>query len=128
VKSLANQTANATKDISAKISEMQAATTQSVAAVQGIALTIGQINEISTTIASAVEQQGAATQEIASNVQQASVGTASVSSNIAGVTQAANDTGAAATQVQGAAGELAKQSDSLRNEVDGFLKRLRASA
>jgi methyl-accepting chemotaxis protein len=127
VKSLANQTAKATEEISAKIAEMQSATSLSVQAVQGIGQTIGRINEIATTIASAVEEQGAATQEIARNVQQASAGTAEVSTNIVGVTKAANDTGAASTQVLGAAGELSKQSESLRGQVDAFLSKIRAA-
>ncbi len=127
VKSLANQTAKATEEISAKIAEMQSATSLSVQAVQGIGQTIARINEIATTIASAVEEQGAATQEIARNVQQASAGTAEVSTNIVGVTKAANDTGAASTQVLGAAGELSKQSESLRGQVDTFLSKIRAA-
>ena len=105
----------------------QAATGQSVQAIEGITGTIGRINEIATTIASAVEEQGAATQEIARNVQQASAGTAEVSSNIGGVTKAATDTGAAASQVLGASGELSKQSETLRNQVDGFLAKIRAA-
>jgi methyl-accepting chemotaxis protein len=127
VKSLANQTAKATEEISAKIAEMQSATSLSVQAVQGIGQTISRINEIATTIASAVEEQGAATQEIARNVQQASAGTAEVSTNIVGVTKAANDTGAASTQVLGAAGELSKQSENLRGQVDTFLSKIRAA-
>jgi methyl-accepting chemotaxis protein len=127
VKSLANQTAKATEEISAKIAEMQSATSHSVQAVQGIGQTIARINEIATTIASAVEEQGAATQEIARNVQQASAGTAEVSTNIVGVTKAANDTGAASTQVLGAAGELSKQSEHLRGQVDTFLSKIRAA-
>ena len=127
VKSLAGQTAKATEEISAKIAEMQSATSLSVDAVQGIGHTIARINEIATTIASAVEEQGAATQEIARNVQQASAGTAEVSTNIVGVTKAANDTGAASTQVLGAAGELSKQSESLRTQVDTFLSKIRAA-
>jgi len=127
VKGLANQTAKATEEISAKIAEMQAATTSSVQAVNSIGETIGRINEIATTIASAVEEQGAATKEIARNVQQASAGTNEVSSNISGVTRAATDTGAAASQVLGASGELSKQSETLRSQVDGFLAKIRAA-
>ena len=127
VKSLATQTAKATEEISAKITEMQTATGQSVQAIGSITSTIGRINEIATTIASAVEERGAATQEIARNVQQASAGTAEVSSNIGGVTQAASDTGAAASQVLGASGELSKQSETLRTQVDSFLASIRAA-
>src|SRR6202035_4165899 len=68
VKSLASQTAKATEEISAQVATMQAATGDAVQAIQGIGGTIGVINEIATTIASAVEEQGAATQEIARNV------------------------------------------------------------
>ena len=95
VKSLANQTAKATEDISAQIKSIQSATGGAVQAIGGIGQTIGRISEIATTIASAVEEQGAATQEIARNVQQASAGTNEVSSNIVNVTQAATETGAA---------------------------------
>jgi methyl-accepting chemotaxis protein len=127
VKSLADQTAKATEEIRGKIAEMQVATSRSVDAVQEIGQTIGRINEIATTIASAVEEQGAATQEIARNVQQASAGTTEVSLNIVGVTRAANDTGAASTQVLGTAGELAQQSEALKSQVESFLGNIRAA-
>jgi methyl-accepting chemotaxis protein len=127
VKNLANQTAKATEEIGAKIAEMQAATHHSVAAVKTIGQTIDRVNEIATTIAAAVEQQGAATQEIARNVMQASAGTSEVSSNITRVTNAASDTGAASTQVLSAAGELATQSETLRHQVDDFIARIRAA-
>jgi len=127
VKSLANQTAKATEEVRGKIAEMQVATSRSVEAVQAIGQTIARINEIATTIASAVEEQGAATQEIARNVQQASAGTTEVSMNIVGVTKAANDTGAASTQVLGTAGELAQQSEALKSQVESFLGNIRAA-
>ena len=127
VKSLATQTAKATEEISAKITEMQAKTAQSVTAIDSITNTIDRINAITTAIAAAVEEQGAATQEIARNVAQASAGTSEVSSNILGVTQAAADTGAASSEVLGAAGELAKQSEVLRGQVGSFLSNIRAA-
>ena len=127
VKSLATQTAKATEEIGAKIAEMQAATATSVRAVATIGQTIGRINEIATTIASAVEEQGAATQEIARNVQQAAAGTTDVTNNISGVTQAAAQTGTAASQVLDAAGQLSKQSATLRAQVEGFLATIRAA-
>lgn len=127
VKALANQTAKATDEIGAKIGEIQSATDLSVSAVQGIGQTIGKMNEIATTIAAAVEEQGNATHEIARNVQQASTGTSEVSSNIAGVTQAAGDTGAAANQVLTASGELAKQAEALREQVETFIAHIRAA-
>lgn len=127
VKSLANQTAKATEEISAKIAEMQSATGDSVQAIQVITETIGHINEIATAVAAAIEEQGAATQEIARNVQQAAKGTQEVSSNIAGVNQAASDTGAAAAQVLSSAGEMSKQSELLREKVDSFIATIRAA-
>ncbi len=127
VKSLASQTAKATDDISAQIKEIQGATADSVDAIRGITGTIGRINEIAGSIASAVEEQGAATKEIARNVQQASRGTNDVSSNITGVMQAANETGAAATQVLGAAGELARNAETLRGQVDSFIAKVRTA-
>jgi len=127
VKMLANQTAKATEEISSKIAEIQISTGHSVAAVQGIAQTVGRINEISTTIAVAVGEQRVATQEIARNAYQVSTGTAAVSSNIVAVKQAANDTGAASSQVLGASGELSKQSEILRGQVDDVLSKIRAA-
>ena len=127
VKSLANQTAKATEEIASQIAAMQNATGTAVEAIGGISGTIGKISEIATTIASAVEEQGAATQEIARNVQQAAAGTSEVSSNIAGVTEAASQTGAASAQVLSTSGELAKQSEVLRGEVDKFLGNIRAA-
>ncbi|HZB91147.1 MAG TPA: methyl-accepting chemotaxis protein [Stellaceae bacterium] len=127
VKSLANQTAKATEEIAAQIGSIQTVTGEAVRAIQGIGGTIGHINEISTTIASAVEEQGAATQEIARNTQQAAKGTEQVSSNIAGVNRAAGETGAAASQVLASAEQLGRQSETLRADVNRFLEKIRAA-
>jgi len=127
VKTLANQTAKATEEISARISDIQKATGDTVSAIDNIRGTIAEINQIAATIATAVEEQGTAAQEIASNVQQAAMGTQEVSNNITGVTRAASETGAAASQVLGAASALSKQSEALRGEVDRFLAEVRAA-
>lgn len=127
VKTLANQTAKATDEISQQIAAIQSATANSVGAIQDIGKTITSINEISSAIASAVEEQGAATQEISRSVQQASQGTAEVSDSISSVTEAATETGTAATQVLGSATELTRQADRLRSEVAGFVERVRAA-
>ena len=127
VKSLANQTAKATEDISQHIAGVQTATGEAVAAIQAITATITEISQISSAIASAVEEQGAATQEIARNVEQAAAGTQEVSQNIAGVTQAASETGTGAGHVLAAASELSKQSESLGAEVDEFIARIRVA-
>ncbi len=127
VKNLATQTAKATEEISGQINGIQNATKSSVAAIERIFETIEQVNGISATIASAVEEQGAATKEIARNVEQAASGTREVSTNIVGVTQAASETGQVSTQVLEAAKELAKQSTTLRSEVDTFLTDIKAA-
>jgi methyl-accepting chemotaxis protein len=126
VKALATQTARATDEIAGQIRAIQEATEGSAQAIQGITVTINRVNEISTAIASAVEEQGAATQEISRNVQQAAQGTTEVSSNITNVTEAAQQTGAAATQVLGSAGMLSRNGTLLRSQVDSFLKEVRA--
>ncbi len=127
VKNLANQTSKATEEISAQILSVQQETHGAVAAIEKIREVISEINDISTTIASAVEEQGVSTQEIARNVQQAAQGTQAVNSNISGVTDAANQTGAAASQVLSSSGELTEQSERLRNQVDAFLRDVRAA-
>ena len=127
VKNLASQTARATEEISSKIAEMQAATETSVHAVESIGRTIGHINEISTGIASAVEEQGAATQEISRNVQEASAGTSEVSANVSGISEAAAHTGRAATRVRDISGRINDGVGTLRGEVGRFLSDLKAS-
>jgi methyl-accepting chemotaxis protein len=127
VKTLANQTAKATEEISARIGDIQKATGDTVSAIDNILDTIVEINQIATTIATAIDEQGTTTQEIARNVQQAAQGTQEVSNNIMGVTRAASETGAAASQVLGAASALSKQSEALRTEVDCFLAEVRAA-
>ncbi len=126
VKSLANQTAKATEEIASQISAMQSETADAVGAIKGIGETITQLSEIATSNAAGVEEQEAATQEIARNVQEASQGTKEVTSNIAGVTEAASNTGQAAQNVLEAAGDLSKQMESLRTDVDAFLVEVRA--
>lgn len=127
VKSLASQTAKATEEIAAQITQMQGATGEAVAAIRAIGSTIAQMNEISAEIAAAVEEQDAATREIAGNVQQAARGTEEVTGNIAGVSQASGEVGAAAAQVLGAARELSQQSERLKREVESFLVTVRAA-
>jgi methyl-accepting chemotaxis protein len=127
VKTLASQTEKATEDIAGQITAIQSASIQAVQAIHGISSTIGEINEITTTIASAVGEQGAATQEIARNVQQAANASQDVTNNLSGVTRAANDTGAAAHQVLSSSEELSKQSETLRLRVETFLTRIKAA-
>ncbi|WP_319801877.1 methyl-accepting chemotaxis protein [Azospirillum canadense] len=127
VKHLANQTARATEDIAIQIAAIQSATDGAVQAIGAIGSTIVQVNDIATGIASAIEEQGAATNEISRNVQQAAAGTQEVSTSIAQVTIAASETGSSAGQVKGAAGELAHQSEALRRDVEQFLASIKAA-
>ena len=127
VKALAEQTAKATGEIGQQIGGIQAATQESVGAIREISGTIERLSEISSTIAAAVEEQGAATQEISRNVQQAARGTHEVSSNITDVQRGAGETGSASSQVLSAAQSLSRDSNRLKLEVGKFLDTVRAA-
>jgi methyl-accepting chemotaxis protein len=127
VKALAEQTAKATGEIGQQITGIQAATKESVGAIQEISGTIEKLSEISSTIAAAVEEQGAATQEIARNVQQAAQGTQQVSTHITDVQRGASETGSASSQVLAAAKSLSGDSNRLKLEVGKFLNTVRAA-
>jgi methyl-accepting chemotaxis protein len=127
VKELASQTAKATEEIGAQIVTIQAATTGSVEQIERIGKTIGEMSEITTSIAVALEEQDATTKEIARNIEEAAKGTSEVSSSITGVSQAAGVTGAAASHVMEASGELTRQGDLLRNGIGRFLAGIRAA-
>ncbi len=125
VKNLANQTAKATEEISAQIGAVQEETSSAVGAIENIRSVIIEVNDIATTISSAVEEQGMSTQEIALNVQQAAKGTQDVNANIESVSKAAGETGSAAGQVLTASQEMARQAEGLRGEVEKFLNDVR---
>jgi methyl-accepting chemotaxis protein len=127
VKTLAEQAARATEDISREIEGIQGVTRKSVGAMAAISTRINEISEIASTIASAVQQQSAATQEISRNVQEASAGTSEVTFNITSVSTTVSETGSAAVQVQAAASELAQQSSVLRREFETFIDVVRAA-
>jgi methyl-accepting chemotaxis protein len=127
VKSLANQTAKATEEISAQIVAVQSVTKDAVDAIKRIGGTIGEVNAVATSIASAVEEQGAATQEITRNTQQAARRTKDVSENITGVAAGTDETGSAAGGVKSAADALTVQADRLRAQVRDFLDKIRAA-
>jgi methyl-accepting chemotaxis protein len=127
VKNLANQTAKATEQIASQITRMQEDTSGVVGAIEQIGKVIETLNQSAASIAAAVEEQHAATQEIARNTTQAAEGTRQVSTNITDVSAAVSETGAAADQVLTAAQALSSQADRLRGEVNGFLERVRAA-
>lgn len=118
VKSLSDQTARATHEISSQVTAMQSATQTSVGAIGGITDTIRKVAEIASAIAGAVEEQSAATREIAANVTQVAEGTRQVSSSIAGVNAAAVQTSDASTDLLNASGELAQQAEALTLEME----------
>ena len=120
VKELANQTAAATEDISNKIQAIQTDTQSAVGAIGEISTVIGQISDISNTIASAVEEQSATTNEITRNVTDASRGSQEIVENIAGVAQAAHSTTEGAANTQSAASELSKLAAELQDIVSQF--------
>jgi methyl-accepting chemotaxis protein len=127
VKSLANQTAKATGEISEHIRKVQTETQAAVTAIDSITQIIQTLDSVSSTIASSVEEQGAATQEIARNVQEASNGTDEVTRSIGTVSTVAQETGASARDVLIASEEVSRQADQLRGVVNAFLGKVRAA-
>ncbi len=118
VKELAKQTATATEDISQKIEAIQGDTKGAVTAIDQISKIIGQINDISNTIASAVEEQSATTNEIARNATEAAKGSTEISKNIANVSLAAKNTTEGANNTLSAATELSKLAADLKRVVE----------
>lgn len=127
VKALASQTAKATGDIAAQISEIRNATDTSVSAIKGIGATITNISEITATIAAAVEEQGVATKDIAGNVQSAAEGSKRVANRMAELDAGATEAGAASVQVLSAAQSLSQDANRLKLAVHDFLATVRAA-
>ena len=120
VKELAKATAKATEDISRKIEAIQSESKAAVDAIASIGAVINQVNDISGTIATAVEQQDATTNEMSRNVSEAARNSEEITSNIAGVAQAAESTSRGASDTQKAADELVQMSTQLRGLIDQF--------
>jgi len=120
VKELAKETAKATEDISRKIEAIQTDTKAAVDAIASISGVINQINDISSTIATAVEEQNATTNEMSRNVSEAAHSSGEITSNIAGVSQAAESTSRGAADTQKAAQQLVETSAELRRLVEQF--------
>jgi methyl-accepting chemotaxis protein len=127
VKSLASQTAKATEDISEQIADIQKVANEAIDAIKGIGTIIGEVNEVATAIAAAVQEQGAATQEISRSTQHAAQGTKNVSDNITGVKADADAAAAAAEDVKLASETLETQSQQLGRQVTQFLGKIRAA-
>ncbi len=120
VKELANQTAKATKDISEKIKVIQADAKNAVGAMDEITNVINEVNDISSTIASAVEEQSATTNEMSRNVAEAAKGVQEIASNITGVAEAAADTSKGAIVTEQTATQLTKNSEIITSLVNKF--------
>ena len=126
VKQLADQVAQATKEITGKVEAMQAEATSSATALDRMGLTVGKLTEIASMIAAGMEEQNATMQEIARNVQHAALGTGEVASNIRGVSDAAGLTARAAQDVRAASLGLSQETEALRQGIDAFLREVRA--
>jgi methyl-accepting chemotaxis protein len=120
VKELAQETARATEDISTRVAAIQVDTTEAVDAIGQISIVIGQINDFQTTIASAVEEQTATTNEMNRNVADAATGSGEIAANILGVAEAAGSTSEGVTRTKHAVDELARLSDDLGQLVSRF--------
>lgn len=127
VKTLANETSKATEEISAQIATVQEVTKSAAVDIESIVKTITEINKISTTISSAVEEQGSATQEISRNVQEAAAGTNNVNETITGVSADAQETNGAANDVKQASGEVAQLANQLEMTMRDFLENVKAA-
>lgn len=123
IKELARQTASATVDIKVQIEGMQATTGSTIADMQNISQVINEINDVITTIASAVEQQSAATSEISANVAQAAGGIAEVNENVAQSSTAIEDINRDITEISNGSVEINSSSQNV-NQSANDLSRL----
>ncbi|MGY2076311.1 methyl-accepting chemotaxis protein [Blastococcus sp. SYSU DS0828] len=121
VKELAQETAKATEDIARRVLAIQGDTTAAVAAIEEISSIVAQISDRQTTIASAVEEQTATTNEMSRSVQEAAGGTGEIAANITGVSSAADSTTQALTQTRVAVDELSRMAADLRTTVGRFV-------
>ncbi|KZB52924.1 methyl-accepting chemotaxis protein [Thalassospira xiamenensis] len=126
VKNLASQTQRATEDIGKQINEMRAVSTEAVEMISTIAQTIGEIDTISSSIAAAMRQQGAATAEIASGSEEAANGVRHVSENMLNVSRAAEAVQDLSGSTRNTAEELLQKAHRLQDEANNFVARVRA--
>ncbi|MCJ8324593.1 MAG: chemotaxis protein [Rhizobiales bacterium] len=127
VKNLANQTAKATEEISAQVTDIQASTKDAVEGIQEITQIMAKVNEYTTTIGSSVAQQNDATIEISENVAQASSGTQSVASNMSNIAETMGQTNSSAADAAQASERMGTQIESLKTEINDFLKSVAAA-
>lgn len=123
VKNLANQTARATEEIVQQISEMQNVTNQAVTAMHEIGETIREIDSTATSISTTVDEQRSVVDEISGNINMAVDGVRTVADTISDVAEGANSSSAAVSQITAAASDLSQRAESLRGDVDAFVKK-----
>jgi methyl-accepting chemotaxis protein len=128
VKNLAGQTAKLTNEIGGQVQQIRTATNSAVAAISGITTSVDKVGQLQSMVAAAVEEQSAATAEISRSVTAAADGADSIGSSMGVVDQVAVETQAGATQVLGAAQDIAERASTLRLELDNFLAGLRRAA
>ncbi len=126
VKNLATETAKATELVTKQISQIQGDSSSATTAMANIQKIIGDVQDISVSIAGAVEEQSAATGEIAQNVSEVATATNDVSDAINSTSAAMDETSAGSAQVLAASEDLASQMARMRTEVDGFITNIRA--
>lgn len=127
VKALASQTAKATDDISSHIGLIQTSTKHTVNAIKDIIITMDQVNQVTTIIASAVEEQGTATDLISQNIQEAASETDHLSESVATVSISAQEVDVSAQEMYEATGDLNDETKQLHVEVDQFISQIRAA-
>ncbi len=127
VKSLASETQKATDEIASVIQGIQGETQEAVDAIEKVSQVIEELTQTATSIAASMDEQTTATHEISRNVQEASTGTNEVTQNISGVSDAANESGKAAGEVLDVAKQLAERSETMKTEVETFLREIRAA-
>jgi len=127
VKELAAQTARATEEIGRQVASIQTVTNDAVGAIQVVTAQIEAMNQVSTGIAAAIDQQGATTQDIVRSMGQASTGTGMMTADITEVARVADGAGRAAASVSEASDALAARAAQLRAEVAQFLQNIRAA-
>ncbi|MCC5976530.1 MAG: globin-coupled sensor protein [Salinarimonas sp.] len=128
VKALASQTSKATEEIARHVNGIQGSTATSVESIRKITGIMGKIENVTSSVAAAIEEQSAATSEISTNIQRAATGTHTLSENVAGVNDAILETNRSAASVTQAASELSEQSTLLSREVRQFFDALRSDA
>jgi len=120
------QTAKATEDIGAQVSAIQAMTKEAVTCIDDVTATIGTLNEVATTIAAAVEEQGAATQEIARNVHQASDSTRDAAASVGAVAEVMGKVESGGQAMVAAMQGLEQRAEALTSGIGRFLQQARA--